>query len=201
MTAPFDHLTVLIDSYHLRQGVKAIARQLRSDLDQLPEEEEAVLVVVLKGGAVFGIDLLRALQRSLPIVFIPRTQQLNQVLAEGDQALLHNRHLVVVDTLMDTGTTLHSLCQELQTFQPKSMRIAILLHKTVANAEPLAIHYLGYEVPDVRLFGYGLDEEEHYRGLSAIYTWWPHTTSTIMTPDEGKKSKKKKAATCDAACC
>ncbi|WP_130471344.1 phosphoribosyltransferase [Candidatus Magnetaquicoccus inordinatus] len=201
MSAPFDHLTVLIDSYHLKQGVKAIARQLRADLDQLPPEEQAVLVVVLKGGAVFGIDLLRSLQRSLPVVFIQRTQQLNQTLSQADQNLLHNRHLIVVDTLMDTGTTLQALCQELQTFAPISVRIAILLHKTVANAEPLAIHYLGYEVPDVRLFGYGLDEDEHYRGMSAIYTWWPQTPSPLPSESE-KKGKKKRVSGCDnTACC
>jgi hypoxanthine phosphoribosyltransferase len=200
MSAPFDHLTVLIDSYHLKQGVKAIARQLRTDLDALPPEEEAVLVVVLKGGAVFGVDLLRSVQRSLPVVFIPRTHQLNQALSEADQALLHNRHLIVVDTLMDTGTSLQALCQELQSFAPRSVRIAILLHKTVGNAEPLSIHYLGYEVPDVRIFGYGLDEDEHYRGMSAIYTWWPQ--SSVSLPEEnGKKNKKKRVSTCDATCC
>ena len=173
MTAPFEHLTLLIDADYLRQGVAAMAGQINEDLAALPPEEEPTMVVVLKGGVVFGADLLRALNRPMPVVFLAaRSIDPGVLVSEGDRALLSGRDLIIVDTLMDSGGSLRRLCQWLEPFQPKSIRLAVLLHKTVSDAEPLVVNYLGFEVPDVRLVGYGLDEDQKYRGLPAVYTWW-----------------------------
>lgn len=173
MTAPFDHLTVLIDAEHLQQGVKAMAAQINTDLAPLSPEEEPILVVVLKGGAVFGMDLLKALRRPMPVVFIAaRSVDPDFLVAQEDKALLRGHHILVADALMDSGGSLKRLHRWLQSFNPLSIRLAVLLHKTVCHAEPLVINYLGYEVPDVRLVGYGLDEEQRFRGLPAVYTWW-----------------------------
>ncbi|MEO5355182.1 MAG: hypothetical protein H7835_18495 [Magnetococcus sp. XQGC-1] len=192
MTAPFDHLTLLIDTDHLKRAVKAMAQQLRDDLAAIPDaENEPVLVVVLKGGVVFGMDLLRAIRRPMPVVFAPRAGQFTTTIAESDQALLRGRHLIVADTLMDSGNSLRQLYQWLATLQPLSIRLAVLLHKTVGDAEPLEIHYLGYEVPDVRLVGYGLDEEELFRGLPAIYTWWQDAGESVITPEHPPETREK----------
>lgn len=188
MTAPFDHLTRLIDTDHLKQGVKAIARQIKTDLADLPGEVEPVMVVVLKGGVVFGMDLLRALRRPMPVVFVPRSGDFNALITPDDQALLRGRPLIVVDTLMDSGNSLREIYRWLNTFQPLSIRLAVLLHKTVASVEdPLIVHYLGYEVPDVRLVGYGLDEESCFRGLPAVYTWWQNPAG-LFSPDTADSS-------------
>lgn len=184
MTAPFNRCTLLIDTDHLKQGVKAIAQQIQADMEALPAANEPVLVVVLKGGVVFGMDLLRALRRPMPVVFAPRSGQFAETIPETDQALLRGRHLIVADALMDSGTSLRLLYQWLETLHPLSIRLAVLLHKTVGNAEPLEIHYLGYEVPDVRLVGYGLDEEEQFRGLPAVYTWWQESGTPTIPPTE-----------------
>ena len=173
MTTPFDHLTLLIDANHLKQGVEAMAEQINGDLRPLSPEEEPTLIVVLKGGAVFGMDLLRALNRPMPVVFIAaREGNAIPLISQADQALLRERHLVIADTLMDSGGSLRRFYQRLQSFQPLSIRLAVLLHKTVSHADPLVINYLGFEVPDVRLVGNGLDEEQQFRGLPSIYTWW-----------------------------
>lgn len=173
MHTPFDHLTVLIDAEHLQRGVQAMAQQINGDLPPAALEEEPTLVVVLKGGAVFGMDLLKALNRPMPVVFLAaRTLEPDSLISRTDRALLARRHLVVVDTLMDSGSSLRRFCQWLSPFQPLSIRLAVLLHKTVSHAEPLVLNYLGFEVPDVRLVGYGLDEDQCYRGLPAVYTWW-----------------------------
>ncbi|MEO5364026.1 MAG: hypothetical protein H7838_10455 [Magnetococcus sp. DMHC-8] len=195
MTAPFDHLTLLIDADHLKQGVKAIARQMQVDLKGISEAEEPVLVVVLKGGVMFGVDLLRAMRRAMPVVFVPRAGRFESSVSLADQALLRGRHLIVADALMDSGNTLRVLYQWLQTLQPLSIRLAVLLHKTVSHAEPMVIHYLGYEVPDVRLVGYGLDEEERFRSLPAVYTWWRAPNETLpASPDAaaGRRCRRKK---------
>lgn len=196
MTAPFDHLTLLIDTDHLEQGVKAIARQIKTDLADWPVESEPVMVVILKGGAVFGMDLLRALRRPMPVVFVPRTGDFNALVTPDDQALLHGRHLIIVDTLMDSGNSLREIYQWLENFQPTTIRLAVLLHKTVDSIpDPLIIHYLGYEVPDVRLVGYGLDENDCFRGLPALYSWWQDPAGLLSPNDADSSSdtlKKKK---------
>ena len=184
MTAPFEHLTLLIDEAHLKQGVKAIAQQIQTDLATLPTQEEAVLLVVLKGGILFGVDLLRALQGPMPVVFASRNDQFGVGISPDDQALLQNRHVIVADALMDSGHSLRLLYQWLQTVHPLSIRLAVLLHKTVGQAEPISINYLGYEVPDVRLVGYGLDEGELFRGLPAVYTWWDGEHHSTPRPEE-----------------
>ncbi|MBF0400554.1 MAG: hypothetical protein HQL90_07270 [Magnetococcales bacterium] len=205
MTAPFNHLTLLIDSNHLKQGVKAIAQQIRADLADQPEEAEPVMVVVLKGGALFGVDLLRALRRPMPVVFVPRSGAYESQVPGSDQALLRGRHLIVVDTLMDSGNTLRILYRWLETLEPASIRLAVLLHKTVDSANPLIVNYLGYEVPDVRLVGYGLDEEECFRGLPAVYTWWqapsgnpfsPETVAACSDAPKKKKSRRRDEQSC-----
>ncbi len=195
MTVPFDHLSLLIDTGRLRRCVKAIARQIQRDFSALPEAEEPILVVVLKGGALFGMDLLRALRRPMPVVFVSRTGDLDAAITPDDQALLRGRHLIVVDALMDSGNSLQHLHLWLQKRQPLTIRLAVLLHKTVGHAEPLVVHYLGYEVPDVRLVGYGLDEEENFRGLPAVYAWWDGIDQPASPPQSasaGKQTKKKK---------
>ncbi|MEO5340212.1 MAG: hypothetical protein H7837_06800 [Magnetococcus sp. MYC-9] len=195
MITPFDHLTLLIDADHLKLGVKAIARQIHADFSGLPEAEEPVLVVVLKGGGMFGMDLLRAMRRPMPVVFASRNGNFDIGIASADQELLRGRHLIVADALMDSGNTLRLLYQWLQTLQPLSIRLAVLLHKTVSHAEPLVVDYLGYEVPDVRLVGYGLDEKELYRGLPAVYTWWhgtDHAPPLQEEPSGSTRQRKKK---------
>ncbi|MBF0160704.1 MAG: hypothetical protein HQL88_00315 [Magnetococcales bacterium] len=198
MSTPFDHLTLLIDAAHLKQGVRAMARQIQAELAVLPPSEEAVLLIVMKGGILFGVDLLRAMESAMPVVFVSRSApDVPPLLSPADQDLLRGRHIIVADALMDSGHSLHLLYQWLHTLDPISVRLAVLLHKTVGQAEPLPIHYLGYEVPDVRLVGYGLDEEERFRGLPALYTWWqtdanPYCGTGAEEPPTGKAAKNKK---------
>lgn len=172
MTEPLERMTLLIDAEHLRQGVEDMGKQIDKDFVDVSPDSEPVLVVVLKGGVVFGLDLLKSLHRPIPIVFISARASEEFFLTSEDQSLIQGRALIVADALMDTGGSLIRLCQWLKKFSPPSVRVAVLLHKTVSHAEPLAIDYLGFEVPDVRLVGYGLDEDQRFRGLPALYTWW-----------------------------
>lgn len=167
---PESDMIVLIDAHHLGLRVKELAAQIEADMVEL----NPVLVVVLKGGFLFGADLIKAFQRPFPVVFAaPRSQREDLLITPEDEALLHGRDVIMVDNLMDAGGSLLRLRDRLQRFHPASIRVAVLLHKTVSNAEPLRVNYLGFEVPDVRVVGYGLDEDQRYRGLESIYTWLP----------------------------
>ncbi|MEO5377609.1 MAG: hypothetical protein H7832_07495 [Magnetococcus sp. DMHC-6] len=174
MPDKLQQMTLLIDSDHLQQRIQELAQQITQDLETLAKGElDPVLVVVLKGGFFFGADLLRAMARPLPVVFISaRAAQQENWITQEDQALIQGRCLIVVDALMDKGGSQHRLLTWLESLGAREIRLAVLLHKTVNEAEPRPINYLGFEVPDVRLVGYGLDEDQRFRGESAIYTWW-----------------------------
>ncbi|MBF0614455.1 MAG: hypothetical protein G8237_04160 [Magnetococcales bacterium] len=172
---PLDHLTLLIDANRIREAVEEMARRMdREWILDATRDDEPVLVVVLKGGFLFGSDLLRALSRPVPVVFAhARSSDARVMMTLEDQAFIRNRHLILVDVLMDSGGSLKRLHRWLMSeCHPASIRVAVLLHKTVMDPEPLVLDYLGYEVPDVRLVGYGMDEEQRFRGLPAVYTWW-----------------------------
>ncbi|MBF0212184.1 MAG: hypothetical protein HQM00_01325 [Magnetococcales bacterium] len=175
MMEPLDHMTLVLDAERIQEVVAEMARRIdREVIAALPPGEEPVMVVVLKGAFLFGSDLLRALSKPLPVVFVhARSSDSRLVMTVEEQAFLRHRHLILVDILMDSGGSLKRLQRWLMgECQAASIRVAVLLHKTVHESDPLPIDFLGYEVPDVRLVGYGMDEEQRFRGLSAVYTWW-----------------------------
>ncbi|MBF0438165.1 MAG: hypothetical protein HQL93_03490 [Magnetococcales bacterium] len=172
---PLDHMTLMLDANRIQEAVLDMARRIDQEvIAALSLEEEPVLVVVMKGGFLFGSDLLRALSRPIPVVFAHARSHVSQVVMTlEDQEFIRGRRLIVVDILMDSGGSLKRLCRWLMNeCRPLSIQVAVLLHKTVYDSDPLPLDFLGYEVPDVRLVGYGMDENQRYRGLPAIYTWW-----------------------------
>ncbi|MBF0627536.1 MAG: hypothetical protein HQL91_04870 [Magnetococcales bacterium] len=172
---PLDHMTLMLDPGHIREAVADMARRIDQELlNAATPEEEPVMVVVMKGAFLFGSDLLRALSKPIPVVLVhARSSDARLVMTLEDQEFLRNRHVLLVDILMDSGGSLKRLHRWLMSeCHPASIRLAVLLHKTVHDPDPLPVDFLGYEVPDVRLVGYGMDEDQRFRGLSAVYTWW-----------------------------
>lgn len=175
MIEPLNHKTLILDAERIQEAVADMAKRIDAEIIGAHSgEEEPVLVVVMKGGFLFGSDLLRALSRPVSVVFAhARSKSPHVVMTLEDQEFIRGRRLIVVDILMDSGGSLKRLCRWLMTeCRPVSIQLAVLLHKTVHDPDPLPLDFLGYEVPDVRLVGYGMDENQRYRGLPAIYTWW-----------------------------
>jgi hypoxanthine phosphoribosyltransferase len=172
---PLDRLSLLIDAEHLRDGIREMAERIDADFAESKDspDSEPIMVVVLKGGFIFAADLLTLMNRPIPVIFVaPRLSDWEVLMSLEDREMIKGRDLIVVDMLLDSGLSQKRLCESLQAYKPASIRLAVLLHKTVAETENVVIDYLGFEVPDVRLVGYGLDENQRYRGLAGIYTWW-----------------------------
>lgn len=168
--SPISQMMVLIDEASLRERIAELAAQMDADL----LARDAVLVVALKGGFLFAADLVKAMASPPPVVFAaPRADGGLTCLSPSDRLLIKGRTVVVVDALLDQGGSLRRLTAQLQELEPAEVRYAVLLHKTVwqAGVDPLPVHYLGFEVPNVRLVGYGLDEGQEFRGMPAIYAW------------------------------
>lgn len=164
----------LIDQEHLHSGIRDIAGLILRDFSNPHHfESPPVVVVTLRSGFMFATDLLKELNQPWPVLFAtPRQGKVPMV--AGDDRLIQGRHILVVDALMDSGGSQKRLETWLLQREAASVRFAILLHKTVDPSALVKVDYLGFEVPDVRLVGYGLDEDHAYRGLAAVYTWWQH---------------------------
>ena len=124
---------------------------------------------------MFASDLFKELTIEVEICFIKLasykgTKSTGQVITSiGLDATLTGRHVIVLEDIVDTGKTLNEFLPQLINQQPATLKIAALLHKPEALAHPITIDYLGFNVPDKFLLGYGLDYDGYARNLKEIY--------------------------------
>lgn len=137
---------------------------------------EPVMVVVLKGSAIFAADLARAMLLPLEMEFVrlssysgtQSTGVVKALLPLADE-LCEGRHLLVVEDIVDTGTTLSKFLPDLHARGAASVKLAALLSKPDARVHEVEIDYLGFEIPNDFVVGYGLDYDELGRNLPGIW--------------------------------
>lgn len=133
--------------------------------------QELLLVVLLKGAFVFAADLLRSLPRPLQVEFMTVRSYRGQesggalTIVQDLAGEIRGRHLLLVEDIVDTGRTLHALLPQLQQRQPASLAVCALLDKPSRRLCPVPVRYVGFEIADRFVVGYGLDHEQHYRQL------------------------------------
>jgi hypoxanthine phosphoribosyltransferase len=156
----------------------ALARRVRELGAQITAEcagQELVLLGVLKGAMVFLADLARAIQLPLTVEFVSaasygrgtRSSGVVHLRREGELPVT-GRHVLVVDTILDTGLTLRALDAALRERQPASVRYCVLLYKDRGGPPPFPVDYIGFTIPDQFVVGYGLDYAERYRNLPYV---------------------------------
>lgn len=133
------------------------------------------LVCILKGASVFLGDLLRSLELDVSIDFIAVSSYKRGTSTTGEVQLtkdldfpLEGRHVLIVEDIVDTGLTLNYLYHLLQSRGPSSLKIATLLDKPSRRIQPIDVDYIGFEIPDAFVVGYGLDYGERYRQLPDV---------------------------------
>lgn len=164
-----------------------------SRLDQLAAEiskeycsRELTVIAVLSGSLMFMADLLRRIPLPLKLDFVSvasyygKTQSSGEIsfklapasvaAATGEMALpdVKNRHILILDDILDSGQTLATIQEKLEALGPRSIRICVLLSKKKPRARPVAADYVGFEIEDEFVVGYGLDFMEQYRNLPFI---------------------------------
>lgn len=159
-------LPTVIGAEELVVGVRKLATDLSSTYD-----DGVVLVGVLKGCVMFLADLVREMTIIPVIDFVA-------VSAYGDSGRIrivqdvsidvHGRDVVIVEDLVDTGLTLSFLVGELDRRRPSSLRVCALLDKGVRRIIPVDLDFVGFEIGDEFVLGYGLDYGERYRNLRDI---------------------------------
>ncbi len=163
---------VLISSERIEQRVQELAAEIEADYPEGP----LYLVSILKGSFIFVADLARAFKR-LPvrIEFMAISTYGNQKSTSGQVKLtrdldvtIEGHHVLIVEDIIDSGVTLTYLKRLLEHRKPKSLAIATLLDKPEKRIQPVHVKYVGFQIPDEFVVGYGLDYAEDYRNLSDI---------------------------------
>jgi hypoxanthine phosphoribosyltransferase len=174
-------LNVLISRQQIAERVAAIGAEITRDF----AGENVILVGVLKGATIFLSDLARQVELDATFDFIgvssygnrpSPAQELQsgwdstgevQLTKDMDQPI-KDRNVILVEDILDTGLTLTYLKKMLTTRQPKTLRVAALLDKPSRRKMPIVGDYVGFQIPDEFVVGYGLDYAERYRNLPDI---------------------------------
>lgn len=159
-----------ISADEIQERVQALAAQINKDY----EGEEILFLAILNGSFMFAADLFKHLEIDASISFIKLasykgTSSTGKVItAIGLEEHLVDKHIIVVEDIIDTGRTMHHFLPELKRQQPKSIKIASFLSKPDALKFPIFIDYLGFDIPNKFVVGYGLDFDGLGRNISEL---------------------------------
>jgi hypoxanthine phosphoribosyltransferase len=163
---------ILLSTDQIQERIASLAREIERDHQGA---ETLHLVCVLKGAFVFLSDLARALRIPCTLDFMAVSSYAAGTTTTGEVRLLKDldialdgRHVVVVEDIIDTGLTLSYLLEIFKARGPKSLRTACLLSKPARRKVNVPVEYIGFEIEDRFVIGYGLDYSERYRGLPYI---------------------------------
>jgi len=166
-----DVARVLIPHDDLQARVIALGQEISADYQGL----NPLLLCVLKGGYVFLADLTRALTIEHGVDFMAISSYGASTQSSGVVRILKDldtditgRHILIVEDIIDTGNTLSYLLENLRVRGPASIKVCTILSKPSRREVDLAVDYVGFEVPNEFVIGYGLDYGEHYRNLDFI---------------------------------
>ncbi|MGK5088139.1 hypoxanthine phosphoribosyltransferase [Bdellovibrionota bacterium FG-2] len=164
--------------HEIEQTVKELAHRLNQDY----EGKEVLLIVVLKGALIFAADLVRQISFTHKVEFVRLSSYGRHRTSSGTITVLKDieidvrgKHLLIVEEIIDTGRTLKFLYERLNAGGAASVEIITLLDKKIKRLVEVPAKYVGREVSDEFLIGYGLDLEEKCRDLPDIYCLkFPH---------------------------
>jgi len=162
----------LIDEETLQTRIRELGEQITKDY----ADKNLLLLCILKGGVLFLTDLMRHIDVPHEIDFmavssygkeIRESSGIVRILKDLDEPI-ENRHVLIVEDIIDTGHTLTYITRNLESRQPASLKICTLLDKAERRQVEMKIDYTGFVIPDKFVFGYGLDLDEKYRNLPFI---------------------------------
>ena len=163
---------VLITEEELRERTAELGAQISADY----EGEELLLVCVLRGGVMFLTDLMRSLTMPHMIDFmaissygVGARESTGTVRITMDLNMdIYGKSVLIVEDIVDSGRTMASLLEVLETRHPKSLKICTLLDKAARREVDVPLDYVGFNIEDKFVFGYGLDLDEYYRDLPFV---------------------------------
>jgi hypoxanthine phosphoribosyltransferase len=174
-----DIASVLITEEQIQEKVRELARQVAADRPADPAHD-LILVGVLKGAVMFMTDLARELSVPVQLEFMAVSSYGSATSSSGVVRILKDldrdiagRDVLVVEDIVDSGLTLSWLCKNLLARNPASLEVCALLRKPDAIRVDVPVKYVGFDIPNEFVVGYGLDYAERYRDLRYIGTLDP----------------------------
>lgn len=161
---------MLVPADRIRARVEELGREIDRDYP-----DGVCLIAILKGACFFLADLARAISRPARLDFIGISSYGKGKTSSGEVKLTKDLDLsidgadvLIVEDIVDSGVTLSYLVHVLEQRHPRSLRIAALLDKPDRRVAPVAVAYVGFQIPDEFVVGYGLDYAENYRNLPDV---------------------------------
>ena len=174
----------LVNTIYSEEQIQSRLAELATQIETDYEGKEILLVGVLKGAVMVMADLARHFGRHLEMDWMAISSYGSGTKSSGVVRILkdldtdiNNRHVLVVEDIIDTGLTLSWLVSNLASRGPASVEICTLLRKPEAQQMSVDVRYVGYDIPNEFVVGYGLDYNERYRNLRSIGTLAPHVYS------------------------
>lgn len=168
---------ILISSEQIAARIRELGEAICRDLDGLDDDAEIVLVPILTGSIIFVADLMRCLPHKIRIGVITASSYPGKsTTSKGAQITgslpmdLEGKHVLIVDDILDSGHTIRSVREEIMKRGPHSVRTCVLLRKQLPSAMETPCEYVGFDIPDAFVVGYGLDYDDYYRNLPDIGT-------------------------------
>ena len=177
---PGDIKSVLVSAEQIQARTNELAEQLGREYAGTLGGQDIILVTVLKGAVMFVTDLARAIPLPTQLEFMAVSSYGSSTSSSGVVRILKDldrdiadRDVLIVEDIVDSGLTLSWLLRNLATRGPKSLRVCTLLRKPDAVRADVEVGYIGFDIPNEFVVGYGLDYAERYRDLPYIGTLQP----------------------------
>ena len=166
-----NNISVLISEQELQQKVKELGAKITEDY----KDTNLLLIGVLRGGVIFMSDLMRSIELPIEIDFMQVSSYGSGTVSSGNVKILKDtetsvegRDVLIAEDILDTGTTLHSLVELIKQRGASSVKICTILNKPARRKVRLDAEYVGFNIPDKFVVGYGLDYDQKYRNLPFV---------------------------------
>lgn len=161
-----------------REEIDYRVKELGKELSEVYRGKKLVVVSLLRGSFIFTADLVRELDIPVEIEFMTTASYGNEEISSGDVKILQDvrgelvgKEVLIVDDIIDSGHTISKVIKHLEEKKPNTIKVCVMLDKPSRRQVELEPDYVGYEIPDVFIVGYGLNYGEYYRNIPYIFTF------------------------------
>ncbi len=161
-----------------REEIQERIVELGKEITKDYEGRELVIVSLLRGSFIFAADLVREIDLKLSVDFMTTSSYLGEEKSTGNVEIvqdvrmdLEGKDVLIVDDIVDTGYTLNAVYELIKAKNPSSLRTCVMLDKPSRREVEQDVHYIGFEIPDLFIVGYGLNYGDHYRNIPYIFAF------------------------------
>ena len=166
---------ILVSEEDIQSRIAALGQEINELYATEGGGETIAVIAIINGAIIFTADLMRQLRINMELDCIRVSSYRDSTTPQGEPEIidrvrlnLEDRHILLIDDILDTGATLSKVVSSLRAMQPKSIRTAVLLDKKARRTVEFSSDFVGFNIPDEFVVGYGLDFAERYRHLPCI---------------------------------